>query len=102
MELPNLKNEEDYYIELEFQNKPNIKGERINLEISSFDLDKNYKFDFENTTKKIQLKLNEIKEDNKILILDFKLNGMISEFDRFISPDERLIGLKLKSLKLVN
>ena len=49
-----------------------------------------------------KMKLNEIKEDNKILILDFKLNGMISEFDRFISPDERLIGLKLKSLKLVN
>jgi hypothetical protein len=72
----------------------------IRLEISSKGLDKDYKFDFKNTSKKIILKLRDINEDNRILILNLKLSGMISEFERLISPDERLIGLKLKSLKL--
>ena len=100
LKLPNLKSGEDYFIEIEFQKKPTIKEEMIRLEISSKGLDKDYKFDFKNTSKKIILKLRDINEDNRILILDLKLSGMISEFERLISPDERLIGLKLKSLKL--
>tara|TARA_B100001123_G_C15329120_1_gene1030627 strand:+ start:1410 stop:3515 length:2106 start_codon:yes stop_codon:yes gene_type:complete len=100
-ELPSLDLNKEHYLEMEFESKPDIKDEIINLKIFSSGLDKNYEFNFKNNLKKIKLKLNNINKKNKILILDFKLSGMISEFERFISPDERLIGLKLNSIKLV-
>ncbi len=102
IELPDLDSEKNYFLKMEFENKKNITGEKINLEVFSPNLEKVYKFDFEDTNKVIKLKLKNKEKINKILIINLKLNGMVSEFDRMISPDERKIGLKLKSIELVN
>lgn len=102
IELPDLDLEKDYFLEMELENKKNIKGEKITLEVFSLNLDKVYKFDFENTNQTIRLKLKNKENVNKILLIDLKLKGMLSEFDQMISPDERKIGLKLKSIELVN
>ena len=102
IELPDLDLEKNYFLEIELENKKNIKGEKINLEVFSFNLDKIYKFNFESTNKTIKLKLKNQENVNKVIVIDLKLRGMVSEFDRMISPDERKIGLKLKSIELVN
>ena len=53
---------------MEFENKKNITGEKINLEVFSPNLEKVYKFDFEDTNKVIKLKLKNKKKLIKYLL----------------------------------
>ena len=68
IELPDLDSEKNYFLKMEFENKKNITGEKINLEVFSPNLDKVYKFDFKDTNKVIKLKLKKKKKLIKYLL----------------------------------
>ena len=46
--------------------------------------------------KKIKLRLNSIEE--KYLLINLDISGVISAFEARKSPDERKLGLKINSL----
>ena len=98
---------EDYFynLELDLIHKILKKNEIINLKIHSKTLSQNETFIFDAESpinKKVIFKIDISKLKNNLLILDFRLNGMKSEFENLISPDRRLIGLRLNSLKIIN
>ena len=106
MDLSNLdKNKNFYNLELDLSHKILKKNEIINLKIYSNTISQNETFTFDAESpinKKVIFKIDISKLKNNLLILDFQLNGMKSEFENLISPDRRLIGLRLNSLKIIN
>jgi len=93
-----------YYLDIDFKNKFINKDEYINLQVTSNGLreSQNYKFIYKkNKNKKISIKLDRSLVNDNILILNFKINGLIkNDFENLIGIDQRKIGLMINKIKL--
>ena len=103
-DLSKLENVGDnYFLDINFGNKLLKKNEYIDLEVTSngYEDNQNYKFLFnDQKDKKISLKIKKSLLKNNILIINFKINGIINtDFDNLIGIDQRKIGLKINNLK---
>ena len=92
-----------YFLDINFGNKLLKKNEYIDLEVTSnvYGDNQNYKFLFnDQKDKKISIKIKKSLLKNNILIINFKIKGIINtDFDNLIGIDQRKIGLKINNLK---
>ena len=104
-DLSNLDEIEDYYyLDINFKNKFLKGDEYIYLEVLSNGYNKiqNYKFEYEkNKSKKISIKINKSLVNDNILILNFKIRGVLrTDFENLIGIDQRKIGLMIDKIKI--
>ncbi len=105
-DLSNLEENVDHYrLDIDFKNKFLKNDEYIDLEVLSngYHEAQNYKFVYEkNKNKKISIKINKSLLDDDILILNFRIKGLLrTDFDNLIGIDERKIGLMIDKIKLL-
>ena len=103
-DLSTLENIDDVYLlDINFGNKLLKKNEYIELEVTSngYEENQNYKFLFnDQKDKKISIKIKKSLLKNNILIVNFKIKGIINtDFDNLIGIDQRKIGLKINSIE---
>ena len=103
-DLSNLENIDDVYLlDINFGNKLLKKNEYIELEVTSngYEENQNYKFLFnDQKDKKTSIKIKKSLLKNNILIVNFKIKGIINtDFDNLIGIDQRKIGLKINSIE---
>jgi len=100
-----FRTEKDYSnLKLEFFCKANIskKNNKVEFDVYINDtFNKTFKLTNDNKEEKIEIIINEQKNTNNEVKVDFKFKNLISPYEALESPDSRKLGILLESIKIM-